>query len=350
VAEPAQTTVEAAPAGPVRKGFVSDQEVRWCPGCGDYSILANVQRVMPEFGVPRENFVFVSGIGCSSRFPYYMNTYGFHTIHGRAPSFATGIKAARPDLSVWVVTGDGDGLSIGGNHLLHTIRRNLDLNILLFNNRVYGLTKGQYSPTSREGMKTKSSPQGVIDHPIDPLAFALGAGATFVARSVDVDAGHLQQVLRRAFAHPGTAFVEILQNCPVYNDDEWVDVEDRGTRVDAALVLEHGQPLLFGAKGRRRGIRIEQGVPSVLEVPEGADPHALGVAVHDESHESPAYAFSLASLVRPAFPTPIGVFRAVAKPTYEAMLEQQVRDAVAARGPGDLRKLLHSGDTWTVEG
>ena len=352
MAEPAERSVavSTAPPSPVRKGFVSDQEVRWCPGCGDYSILANVQRVMPEFGVPRENFVFVSGIGCSSRFPYYMNTYGFHTIHGRAPSFATGIKAARPELSVWVVTGDGDGLSIGGNHLLHTIRRNLDVTILLFNNRVYGLTKGQYSPTSREGMKTKSSPQGVIDHPIDPLAFALGAGATFVARSVDVDASHLQQVLRRAFAHPGTAFVEILQNCPVYNDDEWVDVEDRSTRVESALVLEHGQPLLFGAKGHRRGIRIEQGVPSVLEVPEAADPRGLGVAVHDESHESPAYAFSLASLARPAFPIPIGVFRAVAKPTYEALLEQQVQDAIADRGPGDLRKLLHSGDTWTVEG
>jgi 2-oxoglutarate ferredoxin oxidoreductase subunit beta len=340
----------ARPAKATRKEFVSDQEVRWCPGCGDYSILANVQRVMPELGVPRENFVFVSGIGCSSRFPYYMNTYGFHTIHGRAPSFATGIKISRPELSVWVVTGDGDGLSIGGNHLLHTIRRNLNLNILLFNNRVYGLTKGQYSPTSRTGMRTKSSPAGSIDHPIDPIAFALGAGATFVARTIDVDAAHIQQILRRAHAHPGTAFVEILQNCPVYNDDEWVDVEDRKTRVDAALALEHGQPLVYGPKGHRRGVHIEQGVPSVLEVPNGAEPRSLGVAVHDESHESPSYAFSLASLVRPTFPTPIGVFRAVEQPTYEGLLEDQVSAAVAARGEGSLEQLLLSGDTWTVEG
>jgi len=230
------------------KDFTSNQDVRWCPGCGDYSILANVQRVMPELGLPRENFVFVSGIGCSSRFPYYMNTYGMHTIHGRAPAFATGIKAARPELSVWVVTGDGDGLSIGGNHLLHTIRRNVDLQILLFNNRVYGLTKGQYSPTSRIGMKTKSTPDGAIDHPIDPIAFALGAGATFVARTIDVHAPHLQEMLRRAHEHKGTAFIEILQNCPVYNDDEWIEVEDRKSRIEAALDLEDGQPLLWGAE------------------------------------------------------------------------------------------------------
>jgi 2-oxoglutarate ferredoxin oxidoreductase subunit beta len=332
------------------KDFASDQDVRWCPGCGDYSVLANVQRVMPELGIPRENFVFVSGIGCSSRFPYYMNTYGFHTIHGRAPAFATGIKAARPDLSVWVVTGDGDGLSIGGNHLLHTIRRNLDLQILLFNNRVYGLTKGQYSPTSRIGMKTKSTPDGAIDHPVDPIAFALGSGATFVARSVDVDAPHLQQVLRRAFEHRGTAFVEILQNCPVYNDDEWIEVEDKKTRGEASLRLADGEPLVFGPPGRRRGIRIENGIPSVVALADGQDPASAGVAVHHERHESPAYAFALASLQRPTFPLPIGVFRAVEKATYEALLEQQVQDAVARRGPGDLRKLLESGDTWTVEG
>jgi 2-oxoglutarate ferredoxin oxidoreductase subunit beta len=332
-----------------RKDFVSDQEVRWCPGCGDYSILANIQRVLPDLGVPRENYVFVSGIGCSSRFPYYMNTYGFHTIHGRAPSFATGIKVSRPELSVWVVTGDGDGLSIGGNHLLHTIRRNLDLNILLFNNRVYGLTKGQYSPTSLGGMRTKSSPQGSIDHPIDPISFALGAGATFVARTVDVDAPHLQQTLRRAQAHRGTAFIEILQNCPVYNDDEWVEVESRKTRVEAALALEDGEPLIFGAKGSRRGIRIHQGVPSIVQVPDASDPVSVGIAVHDESHESPAYAFSLASLTRPAFPLPIGVFRAVMKDTYEHLVEAQVQEAVAAHGEGDLAKLLHSGDTWTVD-
>ncbi len=340
----------AATAAPLKtKDFVSDQDVRWCPGCGDYSILKNVQKVMPELGVPKENVVFVSGIGCSSRFPYYMNTYGFHTIHGRAPAFATGIKASRPDLSVWVVTGDGDGLSIGGNHLIHTIRRNLNLQVLLFNNRVYGLTKGQYSPTSREGMRSKSSPQGSIDHPIDPIALALGAGATFVARSIDVDAQHLQETLHRAHAHPGTAFVEILQNCPVYNDNEWHEVEDRKTRVTAALALENGEPLIFGPKGARKGIRIHDGVPSIITLADGDDPVSHGVAVHHENHQSPSYAFALASLARPDFPIPTGVFRAVEKPTYEAMLQQQVDDALEQRGPGDLRELLHSGDTWTVE-
>jgi 2-oxoglutarate ferredoxin oxidoreductase subunit beta len=339
----------AASTAAGRKDFISDQDVRWCPGCGDYSILANVQKVMPELGVPRENVVFVSGIGCSSRFPYYMNTYGFHTIHGRAPAFATGIKAARPELSVWVVTGDGDGLSIGGNHLLHVIRRNLDLQILLFNNRIYGLTKGQYSPTSREGSKSKSSPQGVIDHPIDPISFALGAGATFVARTIDVDAGHIQEMLHRAHAHKGTAFIEILQNCPVYNDGEWEEVENRKTRVEAALPLEDGAPLVWGPKGARRGIRIQDGVPSVVEIADGEDPLAKGVAVHREGHESPAYAFALASLARPKFPLPIGVFRAVERSTYERLLEEQVQSALAERGKGDLRKVLFSGDTWTVE-
>ena len=328
---------------------MSDQDIRWCPGCGDYSVLANVQRVMPKLGIPRENFVFVSGIGCSSRFPYYMNTYGFHTIHGRAPAFATGIKASRPELSVWVVTGDGDGLSIGGNHLLHTIRRNIDIQLLLFNNRVYGLTKGQYSPTSRPGMKTKSTPDGAIDHPIDPIAFALGAGATFVARTIDVDAPHLQAILRRAHEHRGTAFVEILQNCPVYNDDEWIELEDRKSRVDAALALEDGRPLVWGRKGQRRGIRIEDGVPSIVELGDDEDPVAKGIAVHYERHETPAYAFALASLQRPNFPLPIGVFRAVASSTYEALLAEQVEAAKAARGPGDLSALLRSGDTWTVE-
>jgi 2-oxoglutarate ferredoxin oxidoreductase subunit beta len=332
-----------------QKDFASDQDVRWCPGCGDYSILANVQRVMPDLAVPRENFVFVSGIGCSSRFPYYMNTYGFHTIHGRAPAFATGIKCANPHLSVWVVTGDGDGLSIGGNHLLHTIRRNVDLQILLFNNRVYGLTKGQYSPTSRLGMKTKSTPDGSIDHPVDPIAFALGSGATFVARAVDVDALHLQEMLKRAHQHEGTAVVEILQNCPVYNDNEWIELEDRKTRGESALVLQDGQPLVFGGKGHRRGIRIQDGVPSLVELRDDQDPVAAGVAVHHERHETPAYAFALASLQRPAFPVPIGVFRAVETPTYEALLEEQVERARTKRGAGELRKLLHSGDTWTVD-
>ncbi|MGI9430774.1 MAG: thiamine pyrophosphate-dependent enzyme, partial [Myxococcota bacterium] len=254
----------------------------------------------------------------------------------------------RPALSVWVVTGDGDGLSIGGNHLLHTIRRNVNLQILLFNNRVYGLTKGQFSPTSRPGMTTKSTPQGGIDYPVDPIAFALGAGATFVARAIDVDANHLQEVLHRAHAHLGTAFVEILQNCPVYNDDEWVEVEDRKTRTDASLVLKDGEPLVFGSDGSRRGIRIENGVPSIVALGD-EDPVAAGIAVHRENHESPAYAFALASLSRPDFPLPIGVFRAVEKPTYETMLQRQVDEALANRGHGDLGALLRSGDTWTVD-
>jgi 2-oxoglutarate ferredoxin oxidoreductase subunit beta len=332
-----------------QKDFATDQEVRWCPGCGDYSILANVQRVMPEFGIPRENFVFISGIGCSSRFPYYMNTYGMHTIHGRAPAFAAGIKTSRPELSVWVVTGDGDGLSIGGNHLLHAIRRNIDIQILLFNNRVYGLTKGQYSPTSRIGMKTKSTPDGSIDYPVDPIKFALGASATFVARTVDVDAKHLQQTLRRAHEHKGTAFVEILQNCPVFNDNEWIEVENKKTRSDAALVLEDGQPLVTGSKGQRRGIRIENGIPSVVDLGDDEDPVAAGVAVHNERHDSPAYAFALASLERPNFPVPIGVFRSVERTSYNEMLDEQVRQAIEKRGEGDLHALLNSGDTWTVE-
>jgi len=344
------TAAATAPAKLMARDFVSDQDVRWCPGCGDYSILKNVQRVLPELGVPRENVVFVSGIGCSSRFPLYLNSYGFHTIHGRAPAFATGIKASRPDLSVWVVTGDGDGLSIGGNHLLHTTRRNPDLQILLFNNRIYGLTKGQYSPTSLAGMKTKSTPQGSIDHPVDPISFALGAGATFVARTVDVDAAHLQEMLRRAHDHPGTAFLEILQNCPIYNDGEWEEVENRKSRVEAALVLEDGEPLVFGPKGARRGIRIEDGVPSIVALGDGDDPVAKGIAIHDESHRSPSYAFALATLERPDFPLPIGVFRAVEKPCYETLLQSQVDAATQDRGPGDLAALLHSGDTWTVEG
>ena len=331
-----------------RKDFVSDQDIRWCPGCGDYSVLANLQRVMPELGIPREQFVFVSGIGCSSRFPYYMNTYGFHTIHGRAPSFATGMKVANPDLSIWVITGDGDGLSIGGNHLLHTIRRNVDVKILLFNNRVYGLTKGQYSPTSRVGMRTKSTPQGAIDYPVDPISFALAVGATFVARTIDVDAPHLQQMIRRAYAHRGTAFIEILQNCPVYNDNEWAEVEDKKTRPDTTLVLEDGEPLVYGHRGARRGVRIHDGIPTVIEFGDSQDPLAHGVALHQEHHETPAYAFALASLQRPQFPIPIGVFRAVEKPTYEAMLQQQVDDAVA-QGPGDLEALLRGGDSWTVD-
>ena len=331
-----------------RKDFVSDQDVRWCPGCGDYSILANVQRVMPELGVPRENVVFVSGIGCSSRFPYYMNTYGFHTIHGRAPAFATGIKISNPELSVWIVTGDGDGLSIGGNHLLHTIRRNVNTQVLLFNNKIYGLTKGQYSPTSDVGTRTKSTPQGAIDHPIDPISFALGCGATFVARTIDVDAKHMQQVLKRAHEHEGTAFVEILQNCPVFNDGIWDELQDRKTRAQSALVLEHGEPLVFGPPGEKKGIVFNSGIPSVVDLADDDDPVAKGVVVHDEQAPAASYAGVLATLQRPDFPLPVGVLRAVEKPTYEDMLQQQVDDAIEERGKGDLKALLHSGDTWQI--
>jgi len=333
-----------------RKDFVSDQDVRWCPGCGDYSILANMQRVMPDLGVAKEDIVFVSGIGCSSRFPYYMNTYGFHTIHGRAPSFASGIKANNPKLSVWVVTGDGDGLSIGGNHLLHTIRRNFNLQILLFNNQIYGLTKGQYSPTSEVGLKTKSTPMGSIDHPIDPISFAIGAGATFVARTIDVDAAHMQETLRRAHEHKGTAFVEILQNCPVFNDEVWGELQDKKTRAANAIVLKQGEPLVFGHPGDRKGIVLRDGQASIIDVADDEDAAAKGVVVHQESSNSASYAFALASLHRPVFPLPVGVLRAIEKDCYEDTLESQVETMTAQRGPGDLEALLHSGDTWTVEG
>ena len=332
-----------------RRDFVADQEVRWCPGCGDYSILANMQRVMPELGIARENIVFVSGIGCSSRFPYYMDTYGFHTIHGRAPSFATGIKVSRPELSVWVVTGDGDGLSIGGNHLLHTIRRNLDLQILLFNNEVYGLTKGQYSPTSVVGMKTKSTPGGSIDHPVDPIAFALGCGATFVARTIDTDANHLQSILRRAHEHKGTSFVEILQNCPVFNDGVFSELEGRNTRADSSLLLEQGEPLVFGSPGNRKGVTLHHGNPALVDLADDDDPVAKGVGVHDESRETTAYASVLATLHRPDFPVPVVVFREAEKSCYEQTLQQEVDEAIARSGKDKLASLMQSGETWTVE-
>ena len=327
-----------------RKDFVSDQDVRWCPGCGDYAILASVQKVMPELGVPREKVVFVSGIGCSSRFPYYMNTYGFHSIHGRAPAVATGIKVTRPELMVWVITGDGDGLSIGGNHLIHTMRRNVDLKILLFNNRIYGLTKGQYSPTSEQGKKTKSSPFGSVDRPFNPLSVAIGTGATFVARSIDIDSTHLQQVLRRAAEHKGTAFVEIYQNCNVFNDGTWESVTDKAVRSDRLLVLEHGKPLIFG-KERKKGIRMRPDMsPEVIEI----DGDTSEVLIHDETRPQEGYHFMLSRLAGPDFPQPIGVLRAVHEPTYDELVTEQGRAAVLQRGEGELGKLLHSGETWVV--
>jgi len=328
-----------------RKDFISDQDVRWCPGCGDYSILAQVQKVLPELGVPRENFVFISGIGCSSRFPYYMNTYGFHSIHGRAPAIATGLKMARPELQVWVVTGDGDALSIGGNHLIHPLRRNVSLRILLFNNRIYGLTKGQYSPTSELGKVTKSTPVGSVDHPFYPISVALGADATFVARTVDVDAKHLQDVLKRSHDHPGGAFVEILQNCNIFNDGAWEAISDKTTRTENALFLEHAKPLRFG-KNREKGIRLTAAMQAeVVTLGQGVEEKDL--LVHDEHNA--AEAFLLSRMGPPDFPTPLGVFYAVQRPTYEAGANQQIEAARAKLGEGNVETLLNRGDTWVVQ-
>jgi len=327
-----------------RKDFESDQDVRWCPGCGDYAILASLLRVLPDLGIPRENFVFVSGIGCSSRFPYYVNTYGFHGIHGRAPAIASGLKIARPELSVWVVTGDGDALAIGGNHMIHLLRRNIDINVIMFNNRIYGLTKGQYSPTSELGKVTKSTPFGSVDHPFYPIALALGADATFVARSVDVEAKHLQEILRRAHAHRGTSFVEILQNCNIFNDGAFADLTEKDLKADTQLVLEHGRPLIFGTN-RDKGIRLGTGLrPEVVTLGNGITERDL--IVHDE--QDPTLASLLSRMRPPGFPTPIGVFHAVEQPTYEAGLDAQIAAARAKQGEGDLDTLLGQGDTWVV--
>jgi len=324
------------------KDFQSDQEVRWCPGCGDYAILKSVQSVFPELGIPRENFVVISGIGCSSRFPYYMSTFGFHTIHGRAPGFATGLKVSRPDLEVWVVTGDGDGLSIGGNHLIHALRRNVGIKILLFNNRIYGLTKGQYSPTSPVGKRTSSTPLGSVDNPFNPLALALGAGATFVARSVDIFQAHLKDVLRQAAAHQGTAFVEIYQNCNIFNDGAFAPISDKDTRSDNVIELEHGKPMRFGADGAK-GImlddRLEPRVVNVADVGEDA------LLVHDET--SANCAAVLSRLGPPNFPTPIGVLRAVERPAYETMMAEQGERAAGAKKQR-VQDLLDQG-VWEVK-
>ncbi len=335
---------DSAPPRLTRDDFKSDQAVRWCPGCGDYAILAQVQRTMPDLHIPRENIVFISGIGCSSRFPYYMNTYGFHTIHGRAPTFGTGLKMSRPDLSVWLVTGDGDGLSIGGNHFIHVLRRNIDLQILLFNNRIYGLTKGQASPTSELGKITKSSPFGTVDQPFRPLSVALGTGGTFVARSIDREPAHLASLLKRSAAHKGTAFLEIFQNCNIFNDGAFADLTDRKRKADTVLKLEHGKPLLFG-KNKEKGIRFNGFTPEVVEVERvGLD----AIAVHDEQGDI-GYHFALAQLAPPHFPTPIGVIRAVEKPCADKLLNDQLEEATRKLGPGDLHSLLHSGVTWTVK-
>ena len=330
-----------------KKDFQTDQEVRWCPGCGDYAILNAVQSVFPELGIPREQFVVVSGIGCSSRFPYYMNTYGFHSIHGRAPAIATGIKIARPDLEVWVATGDGDSLAIGGNHTIHMLRRNVGIKVLMFNNRIYGLTKGQYSPTSEIGKKTKSTPFGTADRPFDPLALAIGAGATFVARSVDVFQVHLKETLRKTAAHRGAAYVEILQNCNIFNDGAWNEVTEKEARSEHVVELEDGKPLIFG-KNRDKGIRLNGLEPEVVKLGDGISEKDL--MVHDEHNPNPNYAFVLAQMdAIPGFPTPLGGFRSWDLPRYEDVMAAQVREVTAKRGPGDIDKLLRSGDIWEVQ-
>jgi 2-oxoglutarate ferredoxin oxidoreductase subunit beta len=347
VAQPPLSPENDAVIQLTRKDFVSDQEVRWCPGCGDYSILAQTQKVMPDFGYPKENIVFISGIGCSGRLPYYMNTYGFHTIHGRAPTLATGLKAARPDLMVWVITGDGDALSIGGNHVLHSMRRNVDLKMVMFNNRIYGLTKGQASPTSELGKRTKSTPMGTVDTPVVPLTVALAAEASFVARSVDTHTEHLQGTLERAGFHRGSAFVEVLQNCNIFNDGAWRDFTDREVRDDRMLVLEHGKPMIFG-KDRDKGIRLRGLHPEVVTIGQGGIAES-DLLVHDEQAEEPFLALVLSRMFWPQFPVPVGVFRAVPRPTHDQLIEDQLAKAVATGGEGDLQKALVSGETWTVE-
>jgi len=329
------------PAVQTKQDFTSDQDVRWCPGCGDYAILAQVQKLMPTLGIPRENIVFVSGIGCSSRFPYYMDTYGIHSIHGRAPAVATGIKAVRPDLTVWMVTGDGDGLSIGGNHLLHILRRNVDVKVLMFNNQIYGLTKGQYSPTSPLGKKAKSTPLGSVDYPLDPVNVALGAGATFVARTVDVNVKHIAETLKRAAQHKGTAFVEIYQNCPIFNDDAFDYMTDKATKADHELVMEHGKALRFGANGSK-GIALDASMrPQIVDVASYGEDKLL---VHDETNE--VLSLIVSRLRNPEFPVPIGVFRAVERASYDRMLNDQV-EAAQKGNKKTIQQLLDAG-SWIV--
>ena len=328
-----------------KKDFTSDQAVRWCPGCGDYAILAQTQKVFPDLGVDKENFVFISGIGCSSRFPYYMDTYGFHTIHGRAPAIASGVKLANPDLSVWVVTGDGDGLSIGGNHTIHLLRRNLDINVMLFNNRIYGLTKGQYSPTSEVGKITKSTPMGSLDTPFNPLTLALGAGATFVYRTIDKETKHMQAMIMRSHGHKGTSFMEIYQNCNIFNDGAFAQLTDKETKSDTVLLLENGEPMLFGAE-KQKGVRLDGNTPIVVEIGDkwGVD----DVLVHDESD------YVIASLLsnmtyQPDFPDPLGVLYAIEAETYEDRMVAQLELAIEKKPSGSIQDILNSGDTWVVD-
>ncbi|WP_406153983.1 2-oxoacid:ferredoxin oxidoreductase subunit beta [Streptomyces sp. NBC_01023] len=343
--------VPKAEAKQSMKDFKSDQEVRWCPGCGDYAVLAAVQGFMPELGLAKENIVFISGIGCSSRFPYYMNTYGMHSIHGRAPAIATGLATSRRDLSVWVVTGDGDALSIGGNHLIHALRRNVNLKILLFNNRIYGLTKGQYSPTSEVGKITKSTPMGSLDSPFNPVSLAIGAEASFVARTVDSDRKHLTSVLRAAADHPGTALVEIYQNCNIFNDGAFDTLKDREQAQEAVIRLEHGQHIRFGTPEAPKGV-IRDHTTGDLEIVDVTPENESRILVHDAQATSPTTAFALSRLADPdtLHHTPIGVLRDVQRPVYDTLMNTQLETAVEQHGKGDLGALLAGNDTWTVAG
>ncbi len=340
------TTAELADATPLtRKDFASDREVRWCPGCGDYAILATIQSLLAEVGARPEKTVFVSGIGCSSRFPYYMDTFGMHTIHGRAPTVATGLAITRPDLDVWVVTGDGDGLSIGGNHLMHTLRRNVNLKVLLFNNEIYGLTKGQYSPTSPIGAVHKSTPMGSVDRPVNPVSLALGAEASFVARTLDTDRAHLTETLKAAHAHRGTSFVEIYQNCVVFNDDAFIQITGKDTKAYNQIRLTQGEPIVFGPEGEHAVVAESDGSMRIMPTTEAGD----RIVIHDATRQDPTTAFALARLAPvPTGPTPIGVFRAVEAPIYDDMVRDQVSRAKAAK-KADLRELLDAGNVWDVD-
>ena len=328
-----------------KQDFTSDQAVRWCPGCGDYAILAQTQKVFPDLGIDKENLVFISGIGCSSRFPYYMDTYGFHTIHGRAPAIASGVKLANPDLSVWVVTGDGDGLSIGGNHTIHLLRRNLDINVMLFNNRIYGLTKGQYSPTSEVGKVTKSTPMGSLDRPFNPLTLALGAGATFVSRTIDKETKHLQEMITKSHAHKGTSFMEIYQNCNIFNDGAFSSLTDRETKLDTVLWLENKSPMIFGVE-KNKGIRLDGNKPTVVEI--GDKWSSDDILVHDESD------YVIASLLsnmtyNDGFPDPIGVLYSIEETTYEDMMMNQINEASKKKDKVTIQDIINAGDTWVVK-
>ncbi|GEP89392.1 2-oxoglutarate ferredoxin oxidoreductase subunit beta [Chitinophaga terrae (ex Kim and Jung 2007)] len=343
------TATIAPQAALTAKDFATDQEVRWCPGCGDYSILKQVQTVMPTLGIPRENIVIVSGIGCSSRFPYYMNTYGMHSIHGRATAIASGLKATRPELSIWIVTGDGDGLSIGGNHTIHLLRRNFDVNVMLFNNQIYGLTKGQYSPTSEKNKVTKSTPMGSIDHPFNPMALALGADATFIARSMDRDPKHLQEMLKRSHAHKGASFLEIYQNCNIFNDGAFEVFTEKGTKMEETIFVEQGKPLVFGAQ-KNKGVRLDGLRPVVVEL--GAEYSESDLWIHDEND------FYKAQLLTRMFddprieghlPRPFGVFYQGFRPSYEEVMEAQLSEALDRKGAGNLDKLLAGNETWEIK-